>query len=89
MFIIVADISAGSLDVVITYSLDNYIVVKGIDQHGNAVDLHGYLLSESDVDYTNKNWSDPNNYKIGGNYATYRGTTIPSRTRRPTRKSLS
>ncbi len=37
-----------NLDVVITYSLDNYIVVKGIDEHGDPVDLHGYLLSDAD-----------------------------------------
>lgn len=49
------------IDVVITYSLDNYITIQGKDKNGNPINDAGYLLS--DVSYNS-------------NEATYRGVKI-------------
>ena len=35
----------GNIDVVITYSLDNYITVQGIDSSGKSINIAGYLIS--------------------------------------------
>ena len=57
----------GSLDVVITYSLDNYVTIKGID--GNTViDEKGYLLSGVDFNGTNYTY---NGVEITSEGATY------------------
>lgn len=53
----------GTIDVTITYSLDNYITVQGYDQHGNGINIAGYLL-------------DDVTYNPSSNKATYRGTEI-------------
>ena len=53
----------GSIDVTITYSLDNYITVQGYDQKGNGITIAGYLLDDV-------NYDEPNNT------ATYRGVKI-------------
>lgn len=34
----------GNIDVVITYSLDNFITVQGIDKNGNGINDSGYLV---------------------------------------------
>lgn len=52
----------GGIDVVITYSLDNYITVKGLI-NGTAVNKAGYLL---------------NNIDDNGNIIKYRGIEIPT-----------
>ena len=51
---------SGNLDVVITYSLDNYVSIKGTNG-SEVIDVKGYLLSGVD--------------KVGDNY-TYNGVTI-------------
>ena len=54
-----------NLDIVITYSLDNYITIEGVNTStGEAINQKGYLLSGVDRD-------------ASGNY-TYNGTTITS-----------
>lgn len=35
----------GNIDVTITYSLDNYITVQGIDASGDGINIAGYLIS--------------------------------------------
>ena len=52
----------GNIDVIITYSLDNYITVQGIDKNGKAINDAGYLL-------------DNVNYNASGEL-TYRGIKI-------------
>lgn len=36
----------GSIDVVITYSLDSYVTIKGYNASGNYINLSGYLLTD-------------------------------------------
>ena len=48
MYIIVVDINQHGGDFVITYSLDNYITIKGII-NGNVVDDEGYLIDENEI----------------------------------------
>ena len=37
----------GSMDVTITYSLDNYITIQGYDQNGKGINDAGYVLDDS------------------------------------------
>lgn len=53
----------GSIDVVITYSLDNYIQVQGTLDGKTTISRYGYLL-------------EPNNITISGDNITYRGGNI-------------
>lgn len=58
----------GNIDVVITYSLDNFITVQGTDKNGNGINISGYLVSNvSNIEY------DDNGYAIK---VTYRGIEI-------------
>lgn len=65
MFIIVVDINRHGGDFVITYSLDNYITIKGIINDNEIVDYEGYLINPS---YITVNASNTN--------VKYRGTDI-------------
>ena len=55
----------GQMDVVITYSLDNYITIQGYDQNGKAINDAGYLID--DISYNSSTGS-----------ITYRGVNITS-----------
>lgn len=58
----------GNIDVVITYSLDNYITVQGtVMYNGNLISINesGYLIDTTKV-------------SINGDNVTYRGITIPN-----------
>ena len=39
----------GNIDVVINYSLDNYITVQGIAKDGTAINLSGYVMSPENI----------------------------------------
>ena len=49
MFIIVVDINHHGGDFVITYSLDNYITIKGIINDNEIVDYEGYLINPNNI----------------------------------------
>ena len=40
-----------NLDVIITYSLDNYITIQGYDQNGKGINDAGYLLDDNSLVY--------------------------------------
>ncbi len=45
--------ASGKLDLVINYTLDNYITVMGTDRNGNIVNISGYLINPSIVSNIN------------------------------------
>ena len=53
----------GTIDVIITYSLDNYITIQGIDSNGNSINDAGYLI-------------DDVTYNTSSGEVRYRGITI-------------
>lgn len=53
----------GTIDVIITYSLDNYITIQGIDANGKAINDAGYLI-------------DDVTYNTSSGEVRYRGITI-------------
>ena len=48
----------GNIDVVITYSLDNYITIQGTDQSGNIINDAGYLLDDVTYDDSTATYRD-------------------------------
>lgn len=44
----------GNIDVVINYSLDNYITVQGIAEDGTAINLSGYVMTPENITDVNK-----------------------------------
>ena len=46
--------NSGNLDIVINYTLDNYITVMGTDNNGNIVNISGYLIDPTIVSNINE-----------------------------------
>ena len=59
------------IDVVINYSLDNYITVQGT-ANGNAINLSGYVMSPENITNVNKS-------EYFYNFVTYKGIQISER----------
>lgn len=55
----------GNINIVVNYTLDNYITIYGTDRNGNYVTKSGYLINPDDVNYDDRT-----------GICTYKGVTI-------------